>query len=86
MQFSSVAKRSGSDVSCLLTKFLTRKGMFTGFTSFMVVIIDNKKTSAEAEAFLCYTVTFLVLFGSQAQSVRIYYTFWDGLSRDSASM
>ena len=49
--------------------------MFIGFTSFAVVIIDNKKTSAEAEAFLCYTVTFLVLFGSQAQSVHIYYTF-----------
>ena len=49
--------------------------MFIGFTSFAVVIIDNKKASAEAEAFLCYTVTFLVLFGSQAQSVHIYYTF-----------
>lgn len=86
MQFSSFARRYGSDVSYRFTRFLTRRGMFIGFTSFTAVIINNKKASAEAEAFLRYTVTFLVLFGSQAQSVITYYMFLGKLSRLSASM
>ena len=41
-QFSSFAIRYGSEVSCLATRFLTRSGMFIGFTSFAVVIINEK--------------------------------------------
>ena len=42
MQFSSFARRYGSDVSYRFTRFLTRRGMFIGFTSFAVVIINEK--------------------------------------------
>lgn len=40
MQLSSFARRYGSDVSYRFTRFLTRRGMFIGVTSFTAVIIS----------------------------------------------
>lgn len=42
MHCSSFARRCGSDVSYLITRFFTRKGIFIGFTSVALVIIKAK--------------------------------------------
>ena len=42
MQFSSFAIRYGSEVSCLAIRFLTRSGIFIGFTSFVVTGLQQK--------------------------------------------
>ena len=48
-------------------------------------IVITKKASAQAEAFFVLRRNISVLFGSQAQSIHIYYTAFSNMSRLSAS-